>query len=81
VLNDARGQYLSVRPEVVPQTYRTELKKLQSEVPGKPFADIHKVLVESLGDAVRILSPISSSLHLSHCIRIHTLAQTLLIWI
>lgn len=38
------GQYLSVRPEIVPDAYRTELKKLQSDVPGKTFDEIRPVL-------------------------------------
>eukprot|EP00035_Acanthoeca_spectabilis_P039285 m.60802 g.60802 ORF g.60802 m.60802 type:complete len:421 (-) comp9528_c0_seq2:547-1809(-) len=44
------GQYLSVRPEIVGPHYRKELKKLQSEVPGKPFSEVEQVLLSELGD-------------------------------
>jgi predicted unusual protein kinase regulating ubiquinone biosynthesis (AarF/ABC1/UbiB family) len=40
------GQYLSVRPEIVPHAYRVELKKLQSDVPGKSYDDIRPALGE-----------------------------------
>eukprot|EP00036_Acanthoecidae_sp_10tr_P014188 CAMPEP_0206285840 /NCGR_PEP_ID=MMETSP0106_2-20121207/300_1 /ASSEMBLY_ACC=CAM_ASM_000206 /TAXON_ID=81532 /ORGANISM="Acanthoeca-like sp., Strain 10tr" /LENGTH=535 /DNA_ID=CAMNT_0053716359 /DNA_START=296 /DNA_END=1901 /DNA_ORIENTATION=+ len=53
------GQYLSVRPELVAPQYRDELKKLQSDVPGKTFTEIKEVLDESLGDAMGQFAHIS----------------------
>eukprot|EP00040_Diaphanoeca_grandis_P013955 m.70541 g.70541 ORF g.70541 m.70541 type:complete len:546 (-) comp24239_c0_seq2:163-1800(-) len=43
------GQYLSVRPEIVPEAYRSKLKLLQSEVPGRDYEDVKAIVESELG--------------------------------
>jgi len=43
------GQILSVRPDLVPKEYITELKKLQEDVPSVPFEEIKKIAEKELG--------------------------------
>ena len=43
------GQVCSVRPELVPAAYRDKFKTLQSNVPGRPLAEVASVLEEDLG--------------------------------
>lgn len=43
------GQFLSMRPDVLPQPLILELRKLQSNVQPLPYATMKPVLVESLG--------------------------------
>ena len=43
------GQFLSMRPDVLPQPLIFELRKLQSNVQPLPYATMKPVLVESLG--------------------------------
>jgi ubiquinone biosynthesis protein len=43
------GQFLSMRPDVLPQPLILELRKLQSSVQPLPYATMKPVLVESLG--------------------------------
>jgi ubiquinone biosynthesis protein len=43
------GQFLSMRPDVLPQALIFELRKLQSNVQPLPYATMKPVLVESLG--------------------------------
>jgi ubiquinone biosynthesis protein len=43
------GQVLSTRPDLVPEDWSLEFKKLQSEVPPAPWKAVREVLVESLG--------------------------------
>jgi len=44
------GQFLSMRPDVLPQPLILELRKLQSNVQPLPYATMKPVLVEALGD-------------------------------
>ena len=44
------GQFLSMRPDVLPQPLILELRKLQSNVQPLPYAVMKPVLVASLGD-------------------------------
>jgi ubiquinone biosynthesis protein len=46
------GQILSTRQDVLPEALIVELKKLQDEVPGVPFAGIKNVIEASLGAGV-----------------------------
>ncbi|TRM86232.1 glycosyl transferase family 1, partial [Sulfolobus sp. C3] len=57
------GQILSVRPDIMPETYIKELSRLQDEVPPAPFNDVKEILKEDLGDEISIVSeePISSA--------------------
>lgn len=43
------GQFLSMRPDVLPQPLILELRKLQSDVQPLPYAQIRPVLVAALG--------------------------------
>jgi ubiquinone biosynthesis protein len=43
------GQFLSMRPDVVPHNIILELRKLQDQVPPLPFEVMRPVLVEALG--------------------------------
>jgi len=43
------GQFLSMRPDVLPQTLILELRQLQDRVQPLPFAEIRPVLEEDLG--------------------------------
>lgn len=43
------GQFLSMRPDVLPQDVILELRKLQSDVQPLPYEQMKPVLVESLG--------------------------------
>lgn len=43
------GQFLSMRPDVLPQPFILELRKLQSNVQPLPFATMRPVLVAALG--------------------------------
>ncbi len=43
------GQVLSTRPDLVPEEWCTEFKKLQSEVPPAPWEGVRDVIVQSLG--------------------------------
>jgi ubiquinone biosynthesis protein len=43
------GQIASTRADIIPASVITELKKLQDNVPPVPFADIERVITESLG--------------------------------
>lgn len=43
------GQFLSMRPDVVPHNIVLELRKLQDQVPPLPFEQMRPVLVEGLG--------------------------------
>jgi len=38
------GQLLSLRPDVIPEEYCTELRKLQKEVPNFPFKEVRKII-------------------------------------
>ncbi|TRM73288.1 glycosyl transferase family 1, partial [Sulfolobus sp. B5] len=50
------GQILSVRPDIMPETYIKELSRLQDEVPPAPFNDVKEILKEDLGDEISIVS-------------------------
>eukprot|EP00041_Stephanoeca_diplocostata_P013993 m.251387 g.251387 ORF g.251387 m.251387 type:complete len:601 (-) comp19537_c0_seq3:804-2606(-) len=43
------GQAMSVRPDVVPWQYCEQLKKLQSDVPGRSFEEIREIVEHELG--------------------------------
>lgn len=43
------GQVLSTRPDLLPESLVSELKKLQEDVPPVPFADVKKEIEETLG--------------------------------
>ena len=53
------GQYLSVRPEIVPTAFRTKLKTLQSDVPGRPYDDIVPIVEAELGPLAESFSSFS----------------------
>lgn len=46
------GQIASTRPDLMPPELIVELKKLQDDVPGVPFADIREVVESSLGESL-----------------------------
>jgi len=43
------GQIVSSQANVLPDEWRTELDKLQNEVPPVPYSDIHQMIVSELG--------------------------------
>jgi ubiquinone biosynthesis protein len=43
------GQFLSLRPDLIPVDWCSEFKKLQDQVPPFPFAQVKKVLKNELG--------------------------------
>ncbi len=43
------GQLLSLRPDVIPQEYCDELRKLQDEVPGFGFTEVKQIIEEQTG--------------------------------
>lgn len=47
------GQVLSARPEIVPQAYRDQFRKLQSHVAGQPFSVIKDVVERELGGSLQ----------------------------
>ncbi|MBU0615019.1 MAG: AarF/ABC1/UbiB kinase family protein [Nanoarchaeota archaeon] len=49
------GQLLSVRPDLIPLSYVTELSKLQDHVPAVPYQDIRQVIEEELGKPIEKL--------------------------
>jgi ubiquinone biosynthesis protein len=46
------GQILSVRPDLIPKEYITELKKLQESTPETPFSKIKKEVETELGETI-----------------------------
>ena len=42
------GQMLASRPDLVPETFMSELKKLQAQVPAMPFETVQRILKTSL---------------------------------
>lgn len=51
------GQFLSMRPDVLPQPFILELRKLQNNVQPLPFADMKPVLIAALqGDPAEIFA-------------------------
>ena len=49
------GQIISTRPDLIPPELIIELKKLQDDVPGVPFAEVRDVIESSLGDKIENL--------------------------
>jgi ubiquinone biosynthesis protein len=49
------GQIISTRPDLIPPELIIELKKLQDDVPGVPFAEMRDVIETSLGDKIENL--------------------------
>src|ERR1019366_8898557 len=49
------GQIVSTRGDVLPPELIIELKKLQDDVPGVPFAEVRDVIESSLGDKIENL--------------------------
>lgn len=43
------GQFLSIRPDLVPQEYCDELRKLQDQVPPFPFETVRREMEQELG--------------------------------
>lgn len=43
------GQLLATRPDLIPQEYSEEFKKLHDQVPGVPFSDIESILTAHFG--------------------------------
>jgi len=43
------GQIMSMRSDILPQTYCDELSKLQATVRATPFADVERILEEEYG--------------------------------
>lgn len=43
------GQVMSVRPDLVPQRYRKELRTLQSDVPARPVEEVIGIIESELG--------------------------------
>jgi len=46
------GQILSVRPDLLPPEYITELKKLQEDAPGIPFSEVKIIVEKELGKKI-----------------------------
>ncbi|NLC70924.1 MAG: AarF/ABC1/UbiB kinase family protein [Desulfuromonadaceae bacterium] len=46
------GQLLSTRPDLIPQTFADEFRKLQDHVPAVPFDQIRKQLREEIGGEI-----------------------------
>jgi ubiquinone biosynthesis protein len=49
------GQLLATRPDLIPQEFVDEFKKLHDQVKPVPFEDIRSVLVAQYGDVSRAL--------------------------
>ncbi|KAK3274048.1 hypothetical protein CYMTET_17746, partial [Cymbomonas tetramitiformis] len=47
------GQYLSSRPDIMPQAYLTELGRLQDSAPPQPWSDVEATLDKELGPSWR----------------------------
>lgn len=43
------GQFLSLRPDLVPENYIKELEKLQDSAPAFPFSEVKKIVEKELG--------------------------------
>lgn len=49
------GQYLALRPDLIPQEYCFELMRLMDEVPPAPWAEAKAILTADLGQAPEVL--------------------------
>ncbi|MBI5001871.1 hypothetical protein HZC31_00635 [Candidatus Woesearchaeota archaeon] len=49
------GQLLSLRPDVIPEEYCAELRKLQEDVPGFSFNEVQKIIEAEFGKPVQSL--------------------------
>lgn len=53
------GQYLALRPDLIPQEYADELLLLQDAAPPFPWAEARQILVEELGDPALFFAEIN----------------------
>ncbi len=49
------GQMLSTRPDLLPEEYRTELRRLQDKVEPIPYEDVARVIEEELGASPNVI--------------------------
>ncbi|MEE6251134.1 MAG: AarF/ABC1/UbiB kinase family protein [Bdellovibrionota bacterium] len=73
------GQMLASRPDLVPETFMSELKKLQAQVPAMPFETVQRILNEEyerpVSEIYREIEPIplgAASIAQVHKASLHT---------
>ena len=73
------GQMLASRPDLVPETFMSELKKLQAQVPSMPFETVQRILSEEyerpVSEIYREIEPIplgAASIAQVHKATLHT---------
>ncbi|MAF89891.1 MAG: ubiquinone biosynthesis protein [Bdellovibrionaceae bacterium] len=73
------GQMLASRPDLVPETFMSELKKLQAQVPAMPFETVQRILSEEyerpVSEIYREIEPIplgAASIAQVHKATLHT---------
>ncbi len=54
------GQYLALRPDLIPDEYCLELMKLLDQGPVVPWQDARRILVEDIGDPDRVFASIDT---------------------